>query len=280
MNDSNPSWLEVHRGDQPLLISMPHTGTTIPDELAGDFVSPWRARRDADWWVHHLYAFAKDLGATLIRTDISRSVIDVNRDPAGNSLYPGQNSTGLCPTITFDNDPLYHPGCEPSPTEIACRQRLWFDPYHAALATEIARLRGLHANIVVYDAHSIRSRIPYLFQGELPQFNIGTDSDRSCAPALADAVEHECAASGLGHVRNGRFKGGWITRHHGAPDNGIHSIQMELSCRGYMDEPSVVTPGNWPSPWNPDRATVRPTLAPVLAACLDFTSTYQGKNRS
>lgn len=275
MSDQSPAWLEIHRGDAPLLISFPHTGTGIPDELAGDFVSPWLARRDADWWVHLLYAFAKDLGATLVRTDISRSVIDVNRDPSGNSLYPGQNSTGLCPTITFDNDPLYHPQREPTPDEVARRRSRWFDPYHEALATEIARLRERHPAVVVYDAHSIRSRIPYLFEGELPVFNIGTDCDRSCSPTLTDAVAFECAASLLGHVRNGRFKGGWITRHYAAPDQGIHCIQMELACRGYMEEPASVSPENWPAPWNPEHALVRSTIERVLVSCLEFASTYQ-----
>lgn len=266
-----PDWLQIRRGDAPLIVSFPHTGTDLPETLAGRFVSPWFARRDADWWVHHLYDFVHALGATTIRTAISRSVIDVNRDPSGASLYPGQNTTGLCPLTTFDGQPLYRGGQAPDAVEIERRRRIWFDPYHAALATEIRRLRTRHPAIVVYDAHSIRSNIPHLFDGELPQFNIGTNHDESCDRALADAVEAACAASGLSHVRNGRFTGGWITRHHAHPDAGVHSIQMELACRGYIDEPDHPAPDNWPTPWREERAAaLRATLQDVLDACLNF----------
>ncbi|MDQ7758532.1 N-formylglutamate deformylase [Xanthomonas sontii] len=273
---SLPDWLSVHRGDAPLILSFPHTGTDLPEALADRFVSPWLAQRDADWWVHLLYDFAETLGATIVRTAISRSVIDVNRDPAGVSLYPGQNTTGLCPLTTFDAQPLYRLGAEPDATEIDARRAQWFAPYHAALDAEIARLRALHPAIVVYDAHSIRSRIPHLFDGELPQFNIGSAGasgavDSSCAAALTDAVERVCAGSGFSHVRNGRFKGGWSTRHHGAPADGVHAIQMELACRGYMHEPDTVDPGNWPSPWQPEYAApLRAVLQQVLQACLYF----------
>ncbi len=266
-----PDWLEIHRGDAPLIVSFPHTGTDLPPELADRFVSPWLARRDADWWVHQLYDFVQALGATTLRTSISRSVIDVNRDPNGVSLYPGQNTTGLCPLTSFDDQPLYRECLAPDAAEIERRRAIWFAPYHAALASEIARLRTLHPKVVVYDAHSIRSRIPHLFDGELPQFNLGSNGDTSCANALTDAVERICAGSGLGHVRNGRFKGGWITRHHADPDNGVHSLQMELACRGYMPEPETVTPDNWPPPWQPGYASpLRALLLQVLTACIDF----------
>ncbi len=273
-------WLHLSRGDAPLVVSFPHTGINLPPVLEDHFVSPWLARRDADWHVHELYGFARALGATTLRTTISRSVIDVNRDPAGVSLYPGQNTTGLCPVTTFDNQALYHAGCEPSAQDIHHRRATWFDPYHAALAAEITRLREIHPAIVVYDAHSIRSNIPFLFDGQLPQFNIGTNSDQSCDNALTDAVENICKHSGFTHIRNGRFKGGYITRHHAAPNNGVHCLQMELACRGYMDEPELPTPESWPTPWNPNRAPILPTLQTILAACLEFAfdvSSLDGK---
>lgn len=260
--------VEVRRGTAPLVVSFPHTGTDVPAEIAG-FVSPWLARRDADWWIDRLYDFATDLGATTVRTTISRSAIDVNRDPSGASLYPGQATTELCPTTTFDGEPLYCEGREPDSEEIARRRSLWFDPYHQALAAELDRLRAAHPRVVLYDAHSIRSSIPRLFEGELPQFNIGTFSGASCDPALADAVEAECAASGLSHVRDGRFKGGWTTRHYGRPSGGVHAIQMELAMRGYMAEPEAPTPDNWPTAL--DRAApLRVPLARILKACLAF----------
>ena len=270
---TSPHWLQIHQGDSPLIVSFPHTGTELPGEVAGHFVSPWLARRDADWWVHELYAFARELGATTVRSNISRSVIDLNRDPSGASLYPGQNTTGLCPLTSFDNQPLYHPGHEPDEAEIARRRDTYFAPYHDALATQITRLRQRHGTVVVYDAHSIRSLIPHLFDGELPQFNLGTNDDRSCDNALADVVANLCALSGLSHVRNGRFKGGWITRHYSDIPGGVHSLQMELACRGYMHEPapSDLNEHNWPTPYDPAHATpVRDTLQQVLRACLDF----------
>ncbi|KAB7629666.1 N-formylglutamate deformylase [Stenotrophomonas rhizophila] len=270
---SQPDWLQIHRGDVPLIVSFPHTGTELPDALAAQFVSPWLARRDADWWVHELYAFAQQMGATTVRTAVSRSVIDVNRDPSGTSLYPGQNTTGLCPLTTFDNQPLYRDGHGPDEAEIARRRDTWFAPYHDALAAEIARLRARHGTVVVYDAHSIRSHIPHLFDGQLPQFNLGTNGDTTCDNALTDVVDNLCAMSGMSHVRNGRFKGGYITRHYSDIPGGVHTLQMELACRGYMHEPEAVDEHSWPTPLDPDHATpLRATLQQVLDACLDFAT--------
>ena len=270
---AHPDWLQIHRGDVPLIVSFPHTGTELPDALASQFLSPWLARRDADWWVHELYAFAQQMGATTVRTAVSRSVIDVNRDPSGTSLYPGQNTTGLCPLTTFDNQPLYRDGHGPDEAEIARRRDTWFAPYHDALAAEIARLRALHGTVEVYDAHSIRSHIPHLFDGQLPQFNLGTNGDTSCDNALTDVVDNLCAMSGMSHVRNGRFKGGYITRHYSDIPGGVHTLQMELACRGYMHEPEAVDEHSWPTPLDPDHAApLRATLQQVLDACLDFAT--------
>ncbi|MGZ8359727.1 MAG: N-formylglutamate deformylase [Allosphingosinicella sp.] len=268
-------WLEVHRGEAPLVVAFPHTGTDIPEALGGNFASLWHAQRDADWWVDRLYAFGRELGATTVRTSISRSVIDVNRDPSGASLYPGQATTELCPTTDFDGAPLYA-GPVPDDGEIERRRTNWFDPYHAALAAEIGRLHAAHGRVILYDAHSIRSRIPRLFEGELPQFNIGTNGDVTCDPALSSAVQAICAGSGASHVLNGRFKGGWTTRHYGDPARGIHAIQMELAMRGYMDEPAEATPEAWPPAFDPDFAVpLTATLRKILAACLDFAQEGQ-----
>ncbi|MHC9014687.1 N-formylglutamate deformylase [Stenotrophomonas bentonitica] len=270
---AHPDWLQIHRGDAPLIVSFPHTGTELPDALAAQFISPWLARRDADWWVHDLYAFAQQMGATTIRSAVSRSVIDLNRDPSGTSLYPGQNTTGLCPLTTFDNQPLYRDGHGPDEAEIARRRATWFMPYHDALAAEIARLRAQHGTVVVYDAHSIRSHIPHLFDGQLPQFNLGTNGDTTCDNALTDVVDNLCAMSGMSHVRNGRFKGGYITRHYSDIPGGVHTLQMELACRGYMHEPEAVDEHSWPTPLDPDHAApLRATLQQVLDACLDFAT--------
>ena len=281
-----PDWLTIHEGTAPLVIGLPHTGTDVPPAIEARMTSPWLARKDADWWVHRLYDFAVDMGATLVRTGISRSVIDVNRDPSGVSLYPGMTTTGLCPVETFDGEPLYRDGQAPDDNEIAERRAIWFDPYHAAMQAQIDRLRA-KGPVVHYDAHSIRSVVPRLFDGELPQFNIGDNGGTTCAPALTRAIEAACAASGLPQVTNGRFRGGWTTRHYGQPDgpqaaehrvrgdrptqHAVHAIQMELSCRGYMDEPAVADEAHWPTPFSDARAAaMRGHLDRVLTAARDF----------
>jgi formiminoglutamase len=253
---------------------MPHTGTDIPAEFENRFVSGWVARKDADFWVHRLYDFAPELGATTIRTAISRSVIDMNRDPSGISLYPGQNTTELCPTTTFDGEPLYREGEAPDEAEIARRRSQFFAPYHAALQAEIDRLRKLHPNVVLFEAHSIRSQIPRLFDGELAHLNLGTNSGASCAEALSSAIEQIGDASEFTRVTNGRFKGGYTTRHFGRPAQGVHAVQLELAMRGYMEEPEMPTPENWPRPYEPERAApLRTVLRSILETCLDFAST-------
>ncbi|GLR67269.1 N-formylglutamate deformylase [Acidocella aquatica] len=259
------SFISIRQGSAPLILSIPHAGTEIPESLLPSLVSPWLARKDADWWLPELYAFAEALDATVVRTRISRTVIDVNRDPSGVSLYPGQATTGLCPTETFDGEPLYVDGHAPNEAEILLRRVKYFDPYHEALAAEITRLRRLHHAIVLYDCHSIRSEIPRLFQGVLPNFNIGTNDDKACDAAITDRVAAICEADErFSRVVNGRFKGGYITRHYGDPEEGINALQMELACRGYMEEPAAPTPENWPSPFNP-----APPILQILKTILE-----------
>jgi formiminoglutamase len=269
-----PDWLEVRRGEAPLVIGMPHTGTHLPPEVEAGLRSTWLACRDADWWIQDLYRFAGALGATVVRTRISRTVIDANRDPSGQSLYPGQATTELCPTTTFDGEPLYEPGAEPGEAEIARRRDLYFTPYHDALTAEIARLRAVHPAVVLYDAHSIRSTIPRLFEGVLPNFNIGTNGGATCAPALTATVEAACDRPDFTRVTDGRFRGGYTTRHYGQPETGVHAIQMELACRGYMVEPEgEPAPGAWPTPFDAARAEpMRAILREVLSNCIAFAA--------
>jgi N-formylglutamate deformylase len=258
-------WLTVTRRDAPLVLSFPHTGVSIPADSAAALVSFPLARHDADRHIDKLYAFADELGATTVHTALSRTVIDVNRDPSGASLYPGQTTTGLLPTETFDGCPLYREGRTPTSEEIERRKALYFAPYHAALAAEITRLRGTHPRVVLYDCHSIRSVIPRLFPGELPVFNIGTNSGKSCDAALEAAVARRCAASAWSHVVNGRFTGGWITRTYGRPAEGVHAVQMELAMRGYLPNESD------PPPWDAEFAKpIQQTLRAVLEDCLAF----------
>lgn len=267
-----PSWLEIRKGNAPLLVSIPHTGLDLAG-LDRRLISPWRARRDADWHIEKLYDFARELDATIVRTTISRTVIDVNRDPSGVSLYPGQATTELCPTTTFDGEPLYLIGQEPTDVDIKARRETYFDPYHHALAKEVERLRGRYERIVVYDCHSIRSVIPRLFEGTLPHFNIGTNSGASCALDLTKRIESICKGTDYSSVTNGRFKGGYITRSLGRPDEGVHAVQMELACRGYVVEPlGPVSEQDWPPSYDPAYAApIRATLKEILISALEFT---------
>jgi len=245
------NWLTIQRGTAPLILSIPHAGTEIPEPYGDVFVSPWLARKDTDWWLPQLYGFANALGATIISTSISRSIIDVNRDPSGSSLYPGQATTALCPLTTFDGEPLYAAGQEPEIDEIRSRRARYFGPYHEAIDNEIVRLKTQHDTVILYDCHAIRSVIPRLFPGILPNFNIGTNDGRSCSAEIAGRVTKICQADQkFTSVVNGRFKGGWITRHHGRHEQGIHAIQMEIACRGYMQEPEIPAPDNWPPPYD------------------------------
>jgi N-formylglutamate deformylase len=256
-------WLTITRGDAPLIISVPHAGTHIPKDILPALRDRDLAISDADFYVDKLYQFAIQHAVTIITTAISRTVIDVNRDPSGVSLYPGQATTGLCPIERFDGTPLYNEGCEPDEAEIARRRAIYFNPYHTALHDEIERLRRQHSKVVLYDAHSILSHVPRLFPGELLQFNIGSFDGKSCAPNLTDVVSAACGDS---QIVNGRFKGGWITRHYGAPEHGVHAIQMELAMRGYLDEA-----GEWPPHWDAERAApLQAILRNIIAACLHF----------
>ncbi|MEL6518615.1 MAG: N-formylglutamate deformylase [Pseudomonadota bacterium] len=228
--------IEVRRGNSPLVLGLPHTGTWLPEDVARDLNDRGRALADTDWHVDRLYADLVD-DVTTVRTPVHRYVIDVNRDPTGISLYPGQNTTALCPETDFDGYPIYHEGGTPNAGAIADRTKRYHAPYHMALSEELNRVRAAHGFAVLYDCHSIRSNVPYLFDGTLPDFNIGTNNGATCAPSISALTAELCAtAEGYTFVVNGRFKGGWTTRHYGRPDAGFHAIQMELAQSTYMDE--------------------------------------------
>ncbi|MCX7563633.1 N-formylglutamate deformylase [Xanthomonadaceae bacterium XH05] len=230
----------LERGTAPLLISLPHDGSHIPESLRARMLPSAQAAPDTDWHVSQLYAFARELGASILRPHHSRYVVDLNRPPDDVSLYPGQNTTGLCPQVQFSGEPVYLPGQAPSPEEIAARVTTYWQPYHAALQEELARLRRLHERVVLWEGHSIRGELPFLFEGQLPDLNLGTVNGGSCSPAMQARLEAVLAAqSDYSHIVNGRFKGGYITRHYGNPAAGIDAVQLELAQRSYMDEAST-----------------------------------------
>ncbi|MGS4990389.1 N-formylglutamate deformylase [Roseibium sp. RP-7] len=226
--------VDVFRGDGPVVLGVPHAGTFVPDDIKARFNDTGLKLADTDWHVDRLYS---DLlpGATMVKANFHRYVIDANRDPEGVSLYPGQNTTTLCPTTDFDGRPIYQSGMEPETGEIEARRLAWHAPYHAALQAEMERVRAKHGVAILYDCHSIRSVVPFLFEGTLPDFNTGTNNGTTCASAIEAAVV-ACtqAAEGYTSILNGRFKGGWTTRHYGRPAEGFHAIQMELAQKTHL----------------------------------------------
>ncbi|MTJ03295.1 MAG: N-formylglutamate deformylase [Sediminimonas qiaohouensis] len=230
------SVIEVTRGEGPIVLGLPHTGTEVPPQIWAGLNEVGRALADTDWHVERLYAGLRDDVST-VRTRVHRYVIDVNRPPDGASLYPGQATTGLCPLTDFDGRPIYREGQAPDEAQVARRRAAYHAPYHAALAAELERVKARHGVAILYDCHSIRSEIPHLFDGILPIFNIGTNLSTSCAALVEEvAVARASQAEGFTHVVNGRFRGGWTTRAYCRPDEGVHAIQMELAQASYMQE--------------------------------------------
>ena len=223
------SVFEVKQGTSPIILGFPHTGTDVPPAIWERLNDTGRRLTDTDWHIHHLYdGLLPDV--TTVRATFHRYVLDANRDPEGVSLYPGQNTTGLIPETDFDGVPIWKDGEEPNEADIAARLADFHAPYHAALSAEIERVKAIHGIAVLYDCHSIRSDIPFLFEGTLPDFNIGTDMGKTCDPAIQDAtVDVVLNAEGYTSILNGRFKGGWTTRHYSDQENGVHTIQMELA---------------------------------------------------
>jgi len=255
----SPPW-RLQPGRLPLLISMPHPGTLLAPELGPSLSAEAGHLSDTDWHMARLYEFAQDLGASVLQAGYSRYVIDLNRPPGGESLYPGQTTTGLCPTETFRGVPLYLPGREPDASEIERRRQAYWQPYHDALAAELLRLRELHGQVLLWDAHSIASRLPRLFDDKLPDLNFGTASGASCAAPVLQAVLDTVQSAPWSQVVNGRFKGGYITRHYGQPAQGVHAIQLELCQCLYMDEEA-------PYDYQPERAArLQPDLQRMLQA--------------
>ncbi|MCW0180514.1 MAG: N-formylglutamate deformylase [Zavarzinia sp.] len=255
--------VKVTQGDAPVILGQPHGGTFVPEDIFARLNETGRAITDTDWHIDRLYDGLLP-GATVVHANVHRYVIDANRDPSGRSLYPGQNTTGLVPETDFDGRPIWRDGQAPDAAEVERRRLAFHAPYHAALAAEVARLRAIHPVVVVYDCHSIRSDIPFLFDGRLPVFNIGNNAGATCSAAMLEAVAGIAAAAardGLDHVVNGRFRGGWTTRHYGRPETGVHALQMELGQRAYLTDEAA--------PWTFDTAkaaTLRIHLRDMLTA--------------
>ena len=254
-------------GTRPLLISMPHVGTYLPPTLAGRITAEAARVPDTDWHLERLYDFADELGASVLVATHSRYVIDLNRPPDNQNLYPGQDTTALCPVDTFDKTPVYAERQLPDEAEIRARRDAIWHPYHQQLRRELERLRASHGTVVLWDAHSIRSVLPRFFDGKLPDLNLGTANGASCHATLAQALLAIGQSSSYSAVLNGRFKGGHITRQYGQPERGIHAVQLEMTQCAYMQE-------SLPFDYLPDRATaVQPVLHAMLETALRFAET-------
>ena len=255
----------LRRGSTPLLLSLPHVGTLIPDDQKARYVERALQVEDTDWHLEALYAFADELGASVLVPRFSRYLIDLNRPPENLPMYPGANNTELCPTRFFSGDALYRAGQAPDEAETARHIARYWQPYHDALQAELRRLRAGHGHAVLFDGHSIRSELPWLFEGRLRDLNLGTADGRSCAPSLREALDAVLAAqTRWTHVTDGRFKGGYITRHYGRPAEQVHAVQLEMCFCCYMQESP-------PWAWDADRAAA---VQPVLRQLLDTARSW------
>ena len=257
----------LERGTAPLLLSLPHIGTAIADDLAPALVPRALHLEDTDWHLDAVYGFAHELGASVLVPRFSRYVIDLNRPPENAPMYPGANNTELVPTRFFTGDPLYRDGCVPDEREVERRKGAYWRPYHDALAAEIERIVAVHGHAILWDGHSIQAEVPWLFEGRLPDLNLGTAAGASCAPSLRTSLNAVLAAqSSFSHVTDGRFKGGYITRRYGRPEERVHAIQLEMGLATYMDETRAALPV---APVDPDRVgRLRPVLRDLLQATL------------
>ena len=254
---------DFQQGSIPLVVSMPHVGTDIPDDIAARMTPCAAARADTDWHLKELYGFLGEMGASVISARWSRYVIDLNRPPEDTNLYPGLSTTGLCPVDTFASEPLYREGDAPGEQEVRGRLAHYWQPYHRQLRAELDRLLAMHGRVALWDAHSIASRVPRFFEGRLPDLNFGTAGGTTCAPEMEQAVLSIARAQDEFSVAlNGRFKGGHITRHYGQPAMNVHAIQLEMCQCLYMDESA-------PFAYRPDvAARVEPLLRQLTGATM------------
>lgn len=253
-------------GKGPILVSMPHVGSEIPQDISGHLTEDAKRSTDTDWYVDQLYDFLEELNYPVIRAINSRYVIDLNRGAEGKALYPGQSETELCPTTGFGGEDLYLAGHLPDSEEVLRRKKLYWQPYHGKIQSELLRIREQYGYAILWDAHSIQNRVPRFFDGQLPDLNIGTGNGTSCIQAIADLVLEKGQRSDYSTVLNGRFKGGYITRHYGKPEDSIHAVQLEISQIAYMDEAPLFE-------FRQDKAQqLRPTLRQMMTAVERFFS--------
>jgi formiminoglutamase len=259
----------TQQGSSPIVLGLPHTGTLVPEDVAAKLNTNGRKLADTDWHIDRLYGGLSP-EVTTVKANFHRYVIDANRDPSGVNLYPGENTTTLVPLTDFDGASIWK--TPPTEAEVEQHRAAFHAPYHAALKAELIRVRDLHGIAILYDCHSIRSGIPFLFDGTLPDFNIGTNLGATCDAQIEAATRKICdGAKQYTSITNGRFRGGWTTRHYGQPANGIHAIQMELAQSTYLSDEAA--------PWSYDdtkAAQLRPHLSSILSALAELAPSLRG----
>ena len=266
------------QGQIPLLVSMPHSGIHIPADIQEQLTPVSQLLSDTDWHLPLLYNMLQELGASHIQAKCSRYVIDLNRSSDDVNLYPGQDTTGLCPIDTFDKQPLYLNSNHPTKTDVQRRVSLYWEPYHQKIQEELKRMRNQYGIAILWDAHSIASQVPRFFDGKLTDLNFGTADQKSCSLSLQSAIENSLKntsdAVQFSHIFNGRFKGGYITRQYGKPEENIHAIQLEMSQCLYMDE-------SIPYGYREDLAKqIQPVLKTLLQTCIDWAKSQSNQSQS
>lgn len=263
---TSPPLFDLQEGDSPLMVNVPHAGCALPPGLERRLTPAAMALPDTDWLVDELYGFVSELGATLLRANFSRYVVDLNRGAQGERLYKNADETETVPTSTFAGSPIYRDR-DPNSEDVAGRIRQFWMPYHAALQSQLDRIRHRHGLVILWDAHSIAGRVPRFFSGELPTLNLGTADGASCSTELSHALKEVMCESPHSWVCDGRFKGGFITRHYGNPGKSQHAVQLEISQESYLRA------GSPPTLHQKGAQELTTTLHELLAACLKFAET-------
>jgi len=217
----------------PVVASIPHAGTWLPPGYATRLASDaMRALPMTDWHLPRLFDFLPALGVTVVAATVSRFVIDLNRPPHGEALYPGRFETGLVPLESFDGDPVFSE--PPSESDIAAARRDIYDPYHAARCGLLERRRDEAGRVIQLDLHSVTPAANRISGPLTHEIMLGDRDGASCARWLTREAEAAYAQAGFSVAVNDPYKGGWITASGGSLD-GVEALQIEMSWAAYME---------------------------------------------
>ncbi|GAA4113631.1 N-formylglutamate deformylase [Aquimarina addita] len=226
----------------PILISIPHAGTQFPVEIKHYYKKKMRNHLDdTDWYVHKLYEFAPSLGITIIKANLSRWVIDLNRDPKSIPLYTDNRLiTAITPITDFYGNNIYtSSSSEPDPIEIQRRLDLYYWPYYRQIETLIADLKKKFGKVLLWDAHSIRHLVSTIQKKPFPDMILGNNDQKTAHPQLILTALEKLRSKKFEVAHNTPFKGGHITRYFGKPAQNVHALQLEMNKILYMDDNEI-----------------------------------------